>query len=116
MSRAEAEALVEKTEGRMCVRFYVRGDGMVLTDDCPVGLRLAGQALHRALVSLAVGIAFLLALMGGHAFRGGNKKSLLATLRQIEPFGRVIEWLDPSPPPPPPPPGSGCVMGSMDDY
>ena len=118
MSRAEAEALVEKTEGRMCVRFYVRGDGMVLTDDCPVGLRLARQALHRSLVSLAAGIAFLLALLGGHALRGGDgkgKRSLLAALRQIEPIGRVIEWLDPSPLPPPP--GSGCVMGSVDgDY
>lgn len=39
MSRAEAEALVRGKEGRLCVRFYRRADGTVLTDNCPVGLR-----------------------------------------------------------------------------
>src|SRR5260370_815375 len=53
MSRLEAEALVEKTEGRMCVRFYRRADGTVLTDDCPVGLRLARKAMHWSLGRLA---------------------------------------------------------------
>jgi hypothetical protein len=119
MSRLEAEALAAKTEGRRCVRFYVRADGTVLTDDCPVGLRLARRAMHWTLGSLAAGIAFLLALMGGHALRWGDakgKRSLVAALRQIEPLGRVIEWLDPSPPPPPPPPppGPGWLMGSED--
>jgi hypothetical protein len=117
MSRPEAEALAAKTEGRRCVRFYVRADGTVLTDDCPVGLRLARKAMHWTLGSLAAGIAFLLALMGGHALRWSDakgKRSLMAALRQIEPLGRVIEWLDPSPPPPPPPPGPGWLTGSED--
>jgi hypothetical protein len=39
MSRRDAEDLVRKTEGRLCVRFYRRTDGTVLTQDCPVGLR-----------------------------------------------------------------------------
>ena len=41
MSRAEAEAVLvaaKATEG-MCVRLYRRGDGTVITDDCPVGER-----------------------------------------------------------------------------
>jgi hypothetical protein len=97
----------------------VRADGTVLTDDCPVGLRLARKAMHWTLGSLAALIAFLLALMGGPALRWGDangKRSLVDALREIEPIGRVIEWLDPSPPapPPPPPPGPGWVMGSED--
>jgi len=39
MSRQEAEALIRKTEGRLCVRFYRRADGSILTQNCPVGLK-----------------------------------------------------------------------------
>lgn len=57
MSRREAEALVAGAEGRLCVRFYRRADGTVLTRNCPVGLRalrrraarVAGSALSAAL-------------------------------------------------------------------
>ena len=37
LPRDEAEALIAKREGRMCVRFYRRADGTVLTRDCPLG-------------------------------------------------------------------------------
>jgi hypothetical protein len=39
MTRDAAEALVAEREGRVCVRFYRRADGMVLSSDCPVGAR-----------------------------------------------------------------------------
>src|SRR6266850_6955546 len=39
MSRLEAESLIARTEGRLCVRFYRRFDGSIITQDCPVGLR-----------------------------------------------------------------------------
>jgi hypothetical protein len=39
MTRQEAEDLITKTEGRLCVRFYQRADGSVLTQNCPVGLK-----------------------------------------------------------------------------
>jgi hypothetical protein len=39
MSRQEAEDLITKTEGRLCVRFYQKADGSVLTQNCPVGLK-----------------------------------------------------------------------------
>src|SRR4051794_36352150 len=34
MTREAAEALVNEREGRLCVRFYRRADGTVLTRDC----------------------------------------------------------------------------------
>ncbi|MBZ5504642.1 MAG: carboxypeptidase-like regulatory domain-containing protein [Acidobacteriia bacterium] len=57
MSSTEAQALVTKHEGRLCVRFYHRRDGTVLTRNCPVGLkvvmrrvsRIAGIALSAAM-------------------------------------------------------------------
>ena len=40
MSQKEAEELVRKNEGqRLCVRFYRRNDGTIITDNCPVGVR-----------------------------------------------------------------------------
>jgi hypothetical protein len=41
MTREEGEQLVREKEGRLCVRFYRRPDGTLLTSDCPVGLRRA---------------------------------------------------------------------------
>ena len=39
MTRDEAESLLAKSEGEMCVRLYKRRDGTVITTDCPVGVK-----------------------------------------------------------------------------
>ena len=40
MSREEAERLLEERIGKdLCVRFYQRADGTILTEDCPVGVK-----------------------------------------------------------------------------
>jgi hypothetical protein len=39
MTHAEAEELIREKEGKLCVRFFQRSDGTVLTADCPVGRR-----------------------------------------------------------------------------
>src|SRR6266536_2349642 len=39
MTKDEAESLIARNEGRLCVRFYRRSDGSIITRDCPVGLR-----------------------------------------------------------------------------
>lgn len=49
MTRKEAETLLNNSEGRLCVRYYQRADGTVLTQDCPVGwralkMRVSGMA------------------------------------------------------------------------
>jgi hypothetical protein len=49
MTKMQAESLIADTEGRLCVRFYRRADGSILTRDCPVGLR----AIRRRLSYLA---------------------------------------------------------------
>lgn len=59
MSKKEAEELINKSEGRVCVRFYRRKDGTILTNNCPVGLR----ALQRHLYAKIAGVvAFLTAI------------------------------------------------------
>jgi len=37
MTRTEAENLIMNAEGRLCVKFYRRSDGSIITQDCPVG-------------------------------------------------------------------------------
>jgi hypothetical protein len=74
MSRTEAEALVREKEGRLCVRFYRRRDGTVLTDNCPVGLR----AMRRALL-----------------MQIGFVGSVMAAVPILAPLGR---WLKPESP------------------
>ena len=62
MTRAEAEALIREKEGRLCVRFYTRADGTMLTQDCPVGLRAMRVKLAR---KLSYAAAVLVSLAGG---------------------------------------------------
>jgi len=57
MTRDGAEALLLESEGRLCVRFYRRADGTILTNDCPVGLA-AVKIRVRKVVSAAVTLIF----------------------------------------------------------
>ena len=39
MTKTEIESLIVNREGRLCIRLYKRGDGTVLTKDCPIRFR-----------------------------------------------------------------------------
>jgi hypothetical protein len=39
MTKEQAEDLILRHEGRLCVRFYKRKDGTIISNNCPVGLR-----------------------------------------------------------------------------
>ncbi|HEY4244449.1 MAG TPA: hypothetical protein VGM88_31765 [Kofleriaceae bacterium] len=56
MTREEAEALIREKNGGLCVRYYRRPDGTILTGDCTVGIRRQ----RRLLVVVAAGAATLL--------------------------------------------------------
>ena len=74
MSRTEAEDLIRRSEGRLCVRFYRRSDGTIITENCPVGLaaikrkvsRIATAALS-AILSFFAGLGVQTALFGKEA-------------------------------------------------
>ena len=65
MSRVEADRLINQAEGRLCVRFYRRRDGSIITQNCPVGLRAIRRRLSRVATAVA---SFLLSLMAGVGF------------------------------------------------
>jgi len=93
LSRDDAEALVGARAAsgeRLCVTFFVRRDGTVLTADCPVGL----AAVRRRLAWIAAGVGALLAVAAG-----------VIGLRRGTDDGRARGWFSPRP--------VGRVMGEM---
>ena len=77
MKRGEAESLLREHEGRLCVRYFQRADGTVMTKDCPVGLRLARKAGVR-MVGLAAAVCVLWVrrgVRGRPRGRGGESRA-----------------------------------------
>ena len=61
MSQKEAEALVRKNEGsRLCVRFYRRNDGTIITDNCPAGVRRLRNLAIAKCAALASAVSAML--------------------------------------------------------
>ena len=87
MSTLEAESLIARTEGRLCVRYYRRKDGSIITQDCPVGLRrLKARAarIKRAVASVVLGF---LAGLGFHS--AANRLGLLDPTAPWGAYGRT---------------------------
>jgi hypothetical protein len=82
MTRNEANTLLARTEDRLCVRFYRRADGTVLTENCPVGLRAFKR---RALWVAQVLLGMLLSFLGGLG------------LSSLKPVMRLAEIVSPRP-------------------
>ncbi len=60
MSEASAKELLETHEGRLCVRYYERADGTVMTKDCSVGVKRRRNRRMR----LAAAIAAVFSILG----------------------------------------------------
>lgn len=90
MTKAEAESLVMNAEGRLCVRFYRRADGTVITEDCPVGWAKVKQRTKLYAIAVA---SMLIALFTGVLFVSvfSKKQTTIGVLR--------IPFTTPTPPP-----------------
>lgn len=76
MTRVEAESFLMNSEGRLCVRFYRRRDGTVITKDCPVGWKAVKRRVSRMVVAFSSLLATFLA--GVFSLRG--VESIISTL------------------------------------
>ncbi len=68
MTAFEARELLLKTEGRLCVRFFARADGSVLTKDCAVGVKRRRLTLIAAAASV---VALVLSAVAATLQAGG---------------------------------------------
>ena len=83
MTKSEAEQLVTETEGRLCVRFYSRADGTIITEDCPVGWAKLKKNLSR---TATAAISLVIGLFGGlFAFQFARKPASIHTMGDIAP-------------------------------
>lgn len=87
MTTEESEALVMNAEGRVCVRFYKRADGSVITADCPVGWAKVKQ---RTKVWATAVASLLMALFTGVLF-------VSAFSKQKTIVGKLIPFATPTP-------------------
>ena len=62
MTKYDAENLLAASEGRLCVRYFLRSDGTVLTADCPVGW---AKVKHRLSVCATAIFSMVIAVLGG---------------------------------------------------
>lgn len=97
MSREEAEQLVLQSEGRLCVRFYRRRDGTLLTRNCPVGKR---EAQNRWLLAGVLSGLFTLALGFRHYLVESQwiQKLRCSQVGQTTPVRQVLDALYPQQP------------------
>jgi hypothetical protein len=121
MTAEDAASVIHEKEGKLCVRFYRRMDGMMLTADCPVGARRVSRRLKGILLG-AVPLLVVAAVMndwacGDHDGRSQVQSGATLSQRLNAAVWTVKGWLGISPPvmggtcppapTPPPPPSSG---------
>src|SRR3982751_6768251 len=70
MTKREAEGLVANAEGRLCVRYYARADGSILTRNCPVGMRALKRRV--SMIATALFSGALSFLTGVGVYHGVN--------------------------------------------
>lgn len=97
MSGKEAAALIREKEGNLCIRYYQRADGTVMTQDCPVGVAAVKRKITRAFAAVVVGVASGLMLVAEGFRFGADKPSLVTERLQV-----WAERIHPTPEPPRP--------------
>jgi len=103
MTRAEAEHLIANAETRLCLRFYRRRDGSIITQDCPVGLRRLKLRASRIRKAVAAALFGFFAGTGGTVAVHGVE-NLLTNFRLGRSYvmGAMAEPVKPPPPVDPP--------------
>ena len=105
MTRAEAENLIMNAEGRLCVRFYKRADGSVLTEDCPVGW---AKVKNRAKAYVTALASLIFTFFGALGLVSAFKKSNEAVMGDMIPVSTATPKATPKNTPQPP-----VVMGNI---
>lgn len=85
MSQREAENLLLNSENRLCVRFYRRADGTILTKDCPIGWQAIKQRVSKTATAFASLVFAALSGIGlANYFSPSNEQQILGGISVIE--------------------------------
>ena len=97
MRRAELEDLIREKQGQLCVRYYQRTDGAVMTRDCPEGAMRMLRRQAAVALSVFLGLLFALFAWGSALSNDPDERHARHRLRDHEPFRTIIDWIDPTP-------------------
>ncbi len=90
MTKYDAENLLMNSEGRVCVRYFQRADGTILTQDCPVGWARVKRRLS-AVTTAVIGLFVM--ITGGMALFtlfGRKSRVVMGEMTPVN-IGRRIE-------------------------
>ena len=105
MTRPEAENLIMNAEGRLCVRFFKREDGTVLTQDCPVGWKALKKRVSVGATAFVSLIFSLISGLGSAAMFNQSSKEVV--------MGDVAVYKPTATPTPQATPFDQSVMGGL---
>jgi hypothetical protein len=119
MTRYDADLLLRVSEGRLCVRYFQRPDGTILTQDCPVGwaklkkrVSVFATAAFSLIVSLFAGLYF--ASLFGKKTEFGRRFPVPFATPTPDPYPLMGAVAIPSPSPTPKPTPGREVMGDVE--
>lgn len=113
MTADEAARLVQEAEGRLCVRFYRRVDGTMLTRDCPVGLRAVRMRAARALSAAFASVTMLFGISLAGKSRAEQPTFVRWVLNKVDPEPVRTGQIRSLPMAPPSTPEPPAMMGDM---
>jgi len=92
LPREEAEAfLQERVGGDVCVRFYQRADGTIMTSDCSVGVQ---RKRRRKALGVAGAVAFTATAIGSAMFAAKENHQVMG---KMEVAPQPVVYVDPAP-------------------
>jgi len=114
MSRSEAEDFIARSEGRVCIRYYRRKDGSIITENCPVGLRALRKKMSYVARAIASAVITLMSGVGlSHIIESFRPVSITGAMQFQPAMGKMLvqtEMVDINLMPPP---DNFAVTGQM---
>jgi hypothetical protein len=104
MTKSDAESLIARNEGRLCVKFYRRFDGSIITRDCPVGLRAIRRRVSCVAKAISSSVLGLLAGLGVYVASSsivpaGPQRTMGVMAKEIDPHDFKGQMVSPGDPP-----------------
>jgi len=94
LTRIEAEELIRQKDGQLCVRYFQRDDGTIVTKDCTSA---AGHWRRRIAIAITLFFAILGSVFGWLIWNTRGEDRYDNWARRTEPFRTILDWIDPAP-------------------
>lgn len=91
MTRQEAERLLREREGRLCVRFYRRADGTIITENCPKGLAALKRRVTRTATAVFSSVLAFISGIGVYTASLGINLDIIDLIYPVENIEKVVE-------------------------